>query len=146
MTSVSLYVSHFVFAAILNNHVVIFNKQEPLKVSCFLTISYKLYLSARNQTPFHKRNSRMNCFDIIYVWNLRSCYRFVHILCFSDLCRYAHIEICRFQDRCRSPLDCRFYHFNLSNATFLVGKSYLKIIQFNAQDFPSLPSTKSRRE
>ena len=64
---------------------------------------------------------------------------------FSDLCRFAQIELCRFQDNCRSPDTCRFYHFNHSNITFLGGKSYRKTFQINSQDFPPLHAHNSQR-
>ena len=59
---------------------------------------------------------------------------------FSDLCKYAHIEPCRFQERCFSPFECNFFHFNRSNAPFLGGKFYRsQSFKFNPEDFPPLP-------
>ena len=58
---------------------------------------------------------------------------------FSDLCRYAHIEPCKFQERCFSPANCIFFHFNRSNASFLGGK-YFRSLSFkmNPREFPPL--------
>ena len=62
---------------------------------------------------------------------------------FSDLCRYAHVEICRFQERWHAPLDCWFFHFNDSNFHFLGGTTFRKSVKnfnYNIKDFPSLPT------
>ena len=64
-------------------------------------------------------------------WNESTCR-------FADLCRFAHIEICKFQESCRNPSNCLFFHFNKSNINFLCGTSYRAFI-FNQKDFPPLP-------
>ena len=64
-------------------------------------------------------------------WNESSCR-------FADLCRFAHVEICKFQESCRNPLRCSFFHFNKSNIDFLCGTSYRAFV-FNQKDFPPLP-------
>ena len=59
---------------------------------------------------------------------------------FSDLCMYAHIIPCKFQESCFSPVDCRFFHFNRSNASFLGGKYYRsQSFRLNPKEFPPLP-------
>ena len=65
---------------------------------------------------------------------------------FSDLCRYAHVEICRFQERCHSPLDCWFFHYNGSNFSFLGGTTFRKSFKYNIKDFPSLPTRNQRQQ
>ena len=58
---------------------------------------------------------------------------------FSDLCRFAHIEPCRFQDRCFAPSNCRFFHFNRSNASFLGGKVFRsQPFKLDPKEFPPL--------
>ena len=64
-------------------------------------------------------------------WNKNSCK-------YGDLCKYAHIEICRFQERCRSPHDCSFFHFNHSNINFLESSTFRKTFRLNLRDFPTL--------
>ena len=56
---------------------------------------------------------------------------------FADLCRFAHIQVCNFQESCRNPSNCRFFHFNKSNITFLCGTSYRAFV-YNKKDFPPL--------
>ena len=64
---------------------------------------------------------------------------------FSDLCMYAHIEPCKFQERCFSPVNCRFFHFNRSNASFLGGKYYRsQSFKLNPKEFPPLPKHSSQ--
>ena len=65
-------------------------------------------------------------------WNENTCR-------YSDLCRYAHIELCRYQETCRAPFYCRFFHFNKTNFTFLGGKAYRSSFMMNPQDFPPFP-------
>ena len=43
---------------------------------------------------------------------------------FADLCRYAHVVVCSFQETCRNPQNCRFYHINRNNIDFLGGRVY----------------------
>ena len=67
-------------------------------------------------------------------WNENFCH-------FSDLCRYAHIEPCKFQERCFSPANCTFFHFNRSNASFLCGKYFRShSFKMNPREFPPLPT------
>ena len=54
----------------------------------------------------------------------------------GDLCRYAHIKICKFQERCRSHNDCHFYHFNHSNLNFLRSMSFRRGYRMNYNEFP----------
>ena len=46
------------------------------------------------------------------------------ICTFSDLCRFAHITVCSYQEHCRNPLRCNFFHFDRSNIDFLGGETY----------------------
>ena len=65
---------------------------------------------------------------------------------FSDLCMYAHIEPCRFQNNCFAPNNCRFFHFNRSNASFLGGKVFRsQSFQLNSRDFPPLQKPFNQR-
>ena len=65
---------------------------------------------------------------------------------FGDLCKYAHIELCRFQERCRYSFNCRFFHFDHSNISFLGGKSFRHPFLFNSQDFPPLSANQNQRK
>ena len=67
-------------------------------------------------------------------WNENFC-------CFADLCMFAHIELCKFQERCFSPANCAFFHFNRSNASFLGGKYFRShSFKMNPREFPPLPA------
>ena len=81
------------------------------------------------------------------------CRRWIEGNCrFNQNCRYTHIKICKFQERCRSPFDCQFYHYNQSNAHFLLQfqtqqRIYPRVQQvpvtnqtfyMRSQDFPPL--------
>ena len=68
---------------------------------------------------FHEQLQYGPCHD----WNQGVCK-------YEDLCKYAHIEICRFQEHCRNPRKCNFFHFNHSNLDF-----FRK--QFIQKDIPS---------
>merc|ERR1712079_430951 len=38
---------------------------------------------------------------------------------FSELCKFAHINICHFQTHCRNSEKCSYYHYDGSNQAFL---------------------------
>ena len=57
---------------------------------------------------------------------------------FESACKYAHIRICKFQESCYSPTNCRFYHNNKSNINFLSVTHRQQPFQYRAQDFPPL--------
>ena len=66
---------------------------------------------------------------------------------FSDLCRFAHIEPCRFQDNCFAPSNCKFFHFNRSNASFLGGKIFRsQPFKLDPKDFPPLKKSFNPRQ
>ena len=58
---------------------------------------------------------------------------------FTELCKFAHIQICHFQKQCRKAENCRFFHFDGNNQDFLGGKAYIKSFHLNLEDFPPLP-------
>ena len=63
---------------------------------------------------------------------------------FNEFCKYAHIKLCKFQERCRSPLNCRYYHEN-RNSSFLRTPAQSQSFQFRQQDFPPLQGRGQRR-
>ena len=56
---------------------------------------------------------------------------------YGDLCKFAHVKLCRYQESCRSPTNCHFYHFNQSNKDFL-SKNRPKSFILNSREFPPL--------
>ena len=66
------------------------------------TYSERVKQSPRAHKSFTLEEQLRNgpCID----WNESRCR-------YGDLCKYAHVKICRFQDSCRSPRNCKFYHF-----------------------------------
>ena len=61
---------------------------------------------------------------------------------FTDLCKFAHIQVCNFQESCRNPTNCLFFHYNKSNSNFLCGTSYRAFV-YKKQDFPPLPTRRN---
>ena len=58
---------------------------------------------------------------------------------FNDSCKYAHIRLCRFQEQCRNPINCRFYHTNRNNnGGFLRAGNSNQSFLMRQQDFPPL--------
>ena len=69
--------------------------------------------SPQHQSSCCDRNQgkRMRIYTPLERLENGACRNWIESTCrFADLCRYAHIEICRFQDRCRSRDSCVFYH------------------------------------
>ena len=65
---------------------------------------------------------------------------------FGDTCKYAHIDICRFQDKCRASNSCNFYHFSKNNTSFLVNQvlsNSHKSFQLNHKEFPPLQRSRT---
>ena len=63
---------------------------------------------------------------------------------FSDFCKFAHVEICKFQKSCYYPDKCTFFHFDGSNQAFLGRKTYQPSFTLNLEEFPPLPQRNSR--
>ena len=65
---------------------------------------------------------------------------------FNTYCKYAHVKICKFQERCLSSQTCRYYHNSKNNLSFLSRTSLNQYsppmrqrgFQFRIQDFPPL--------
>ena len=65
---------------------------------------------------------------------------------FSELCMYAHIEPCRFQNDCFAQNNCPFFHFNRNNAPFLGGKVFRsQSFKLNPKEFPPLQKPGNQR-
>ena len=56
---------------------------------------------------------------------------------FKDSCKFAHVKLCRFQEKCRSPESCKFYHTNRSNVSFLENRMISYSNLPNSRVFPS---------
>ena len=61
---------------------------------------------------------------------------------YEDLCKFAHIEVCRFQEVCRNPDTCHYYHYNRSNLNFLVSSTFRKTFRLNLREFPPLRNSR----
>ena len=73
-----------------------------------------------------------------YYWNQGYCRH-------GDLCKYLHIEICRYQEECRRPDSCRFFHILQKN--HFLGRRSSQGFMYREEEFPTLDqSSKSQRK
>ena len=68
-------------------------------------------------------------FGACYYWNQGYCKR-------GDLCKFLHIELCRYQDNCRRSGTCEFFHIKKADS-FLGGRRQHQYV-YREEDFPVL--------
>ena len=79
------------------------------------------------------RRSRGQC----KYWSQGRCYR-------GETCKFAHVELCRFQDKCLYYESCGYLHYSEQNQNnFLEPRTQNHFI-FRAEDFPPLKNTLNR--
>ena len=99
---------------------------------------HRSHSSHNIRMPFHQRHSRRTYTFKEQLEN-GPCVNWNEGMCrYGDTCRYAHIEICKFQGSCRSPHDCSFFHYNHSNEDFLGSMEFRKVFRLNIREFPEL--------
>ena len=68
------------------------------------------------------------------------CFHWNNSVCrYLDFCKFAHIEICKFQQFCHYSEKCNYFHFERSNQSFLDRKVYQQSFTLNLEEFPPLP-------
>ena len=83
----------------------------------------------QNQTGSDERRSRGQC----RFWKQGRCYR-------ENSCRFAHIEICKFQDQCRYYESCVYLHF--SEQEPFLDSGFRRRFVYREEDFPQLQRTR----
>ena len=80
------------------------------------------------------RRSRGQC----KFWSQGRCYR-------GESCKFAHVELCKFQDQCLYYETCGYLHYSEQNQNnFLVSRHQKEFI-FRTEDFPPLKNTLNRK-
>ena len=64
---------------------------------------------------------------------------------YADSCRYAHIRVCHYQEKCKTSNKCKFFHESRNNIPFLLSNSRPQPFCLNQNDFPPLPLNRPHR-